>query len=68
MIALRKLRQAKGWSQAELSRQSGLNASTITLIEAGRLKPYEGQLTKLAIALGITKDEADQLLAEAHDE
>lgn len=68
MRQLRKIRQGLGWSQAELSRRSGLNVSTIGLIESGRLKPYHGQLMKLAIALGITEDEADQLLEEAHNE
>lgn len=64
MKVLRQIRESKGWTQAELSRKSGLNATTIGLIESGRLKAYQSQINKLAIALGLTEDEAQRLQAE----
>lgn len=61
MIAeLTALRESKGWSKAELARRADLNASTVGQIEAGRLRPYPGQVAKLARALGVPED---QLLA-----
>lgn len=53
MKGLTSAREQKGWSQAELARRSGLHPSTISLLESGRLVPYPGQLTKLALALGV---------------
>jgi len=47
------LREAKGWSKAELARRAGLNAVTVGQIELRRMAPYEGQLAKLAAALGV---------------
>jgi transcriptional regulator with XRE-family HTH domain len=48
------LRQAKGWSQSELSRRSGVPQSTISRLEAGKLTTVSlGQLGQLAEALGI---------------
>ena len=34
-----------------------MNATTVSLIESGRLKPYDSQRQKLAAALGIAVDE-----------
>lgn len=44
-------RERLGWSKAELARRAGLHPSQIGQFEAGRLLPYDGQLTKLARAL-----------------
>jgi transcriptional regulator with XRE-family HTH domain len=55
-------RSRRGWSQAELARRAGMNASTVGLIESGRLLPYESQLLKLGRALGIPDAEVQTLL------
>lgn len=46
------LRKAKGWSKAELARRSVMQPGTIGWIEEGRFIPYDGQLSKIADALG----------------
>lgn len=56
-------REQRGWSKAELSRRSGLNASQVGLFECGRLLPYPGQLEKMARALEFG-DEPAALLEE----
>ena len=43
-----------GWSAAELARRACMNASTVSAIELGRARPYDGQVVKLAAALGVT--------------
>ena len=57
-------RSRRGWSRAELARRAGLNASTVGLIESGRLQPYPRQLYKLARALGFSESEAHVLLED----
>lgn len=56
---IKKEREERGWSRAELARQAKMNAATVGLIEAGRLIAYPGQIAKLAAALGleVTDDE-----------
>ena len=57
-------RSRRGWSRAELARRAGINASTVGLIESGRLHPYVSQLMKLANALGVSQSEAHHLLED----
>jgi transcriptional regulator with XRE-family HTH domain len=64
MKHLRALREAQGWTRAELARRAGMNAATVGAIEAGRLAAYPSQLRKLAAALGVPSDEAASLDAE----
>ncbi len=64
MYRMRHERLARGLSQAELARRSGLNASTICQAEAGRFRLYPSQLGKLAQALGVPADQAETLLSE----
>lgn len=45
-------RQAKGFTQQQLARLSGVNQSDISKIEGGRANPTFGTLSSLAIALG----------------
>jgi transcriptional regulator with XRE-family HTH domain len=53
-IRLEELRNAKGWSQAELARRSGVPQSTISRIEAGKTNSIElSNLERLASALGV---------------
>ena len=66
MKNLTKLRMDRGWSKAELARQSHLHPTQIGLFESGRLIPYASQVAKLAVALGVTGDPND-LLSEAED-
>ena len=54
---IRKLREAKGWSRAELARQASMSASEVGKIEAGRVRPYDSQVQKIAAALGVTPDQ-----------
>ena len=66
-MRLTQEREAVGWSRAELARQANMNAGTIGHIESGRLRPYPGQLSKIAAALGFAGDPAT-LLDEVPDE
>ena len=52
-IRLEGLRTAKGWSQAELARQSGVPQPTISRIEAGTRRVDLDVLERLARALGV---------------
>ena len=53
-IRLKELREAKGWSQAELARQSGVPQPTISRIEADETRSVNlDNLERLADALGI---------------
>jgi putative transcriptional regulator len=53
-LRLTELRAQKGWSQAELSRRSGVAQSTISRLEAGKLDSVSlPQLEKLAKAFDI---------------
>ena len=61
-MRLSEERALRGWSRAELARRAGFNASTVGLIESGRLHPYVSQLKKLANALGVSQTEAHHLL------
>ena len=64
MILMKQLRLTQEISQAQLARDTGLNAGSISQIELGRLKPYESQLEKIATALGHPVGNADGLLRQ----
>lgn len=68
MKELRARRTARGWSQSELGRQSGVNQVIISAVENGRLIPYPRQLARIGRALGIPEDEAHLLLDEVADD
>ena len=58
MIKLKEIREKRGLSQAELSRLSGVNASTIGMLEAGaREYPRLDTAQKLANALRCRLDD-----------
>ena len=59
MDALRKHREARGWSRAELARRAQMNATTVGWIESGRFRPYPVQLEKLAKALELTLEDLE---------
>lgn len=50
--SLRRAREAKGMSRAELARRTGLQRTTITNLEAGRTTPAPDTLRRLAKVLG----------------
>ena len=55
---LREVREAKGMSQEELEKVSGISRQTISSIENGRsTSVMSGTLISLARALGTTVDE-----------
>lgn len=51
------LRKKKGWSQLELSLESGVNKNYICDLENGRRNPSLEILEKISIALNITLEE-----------
>ncbi len=53
MEELRRIREEKGWSQARLARESGVNRATINTAEQGKRSPGIGTLERLADALGV---------------
>ena len=64
VMQLIRERLAHGWSQAELARRSGMNATTISLIESGRFRPYPAQVGKLAKALGCAPSQLSSLIED----
>lgn len=50
---VRRLREAREWTQPRLAVESGIAVSGISLIENGHRNPNAGTLTKLARALGV---------------
>lgn len=60
-VILKKLRESRGLSQADLSEQSNVSAGTIGDIETGRIKSTIKTINKLAAALNLTSDEKNEL-------
>ena len=58
-------RKGRGWSQAELARRARIVAPQLSMIEAGRYRPYPRQLKRLARALQWPVEQAERLLDEA---
>lgn len=54
---LRGLREARGWSQSELARQSGIVRPAISNYEAGKREPTDRVLAILAGALDFEADD-----------
>jgi transcriptional regulator with XRE-family HTH domain len=50
---VRRLREAKGWSQAKLAGETGMAVSGISQIENDKRNPNSATLTKLARALEV---------------
>ena len=64
MKMLKALRIQEGLSGREMSQLAGINPSTLSLIESGRLVPYPSQLERISKALTWVRD-PDLLLEEA---
>ena len=55
---LKALRKARGWTQHDLSRASGLTRSHISRLERGDIQlPSSERLRQLAVALGTSLDD-----------
>ncbi|MEU9187566.1 helix-turn-helix transcriptional regulator [Streptomyces sp. NPDC048484] len=57
---LRGLRVARGWSQSELARRSGIVRPAISNYEAGKREPTDRVLETLATALDFEADDLRQ--------
>jgi transcriptional regulator with XRE-family HTH domain len=53
---LRKCRQIRGFTQAQLGRACGLPQPTISEFERGRLEPGPELRAKIAVALGLPEE------------
>jgi transcriptional regulator with XRE-family HTH domain len=54
---VRRIRQAKGLSQAQLAERAGLSREYVNKIEAGRYDPPLSTINALAKALGVKATE-----------
>jgi transcriptional regulator with XRE-family HTH domain len=51
--ALRAFRRREGWTLAEVSRKTGLPASTLSRIETDQISPTYDQLSRLSVGLDV---------------
>lgn len=65
MLLLREDREKKGISGTQLADRSGLNQSTISLLDRGERKPTLDTLVRIAEVLGI---ELGEILLQAADD
>lgn len=53
-LRIRELREARGWSQAELGRRAGIASQIVNRLESGHTRtPSLDNLERLATALGV---------------
>ena len=62
---LKRLRESKGMSQAELARAVGVHPSMISLLESGATKPAYDTLLAILLALGVTLEELEPVSTTA---
>lgn len=62
MTKLEELRRARGWSKAELARRAQIGEADIGKMESGRLRPYAGQIQRLAAAFRVSVTKMHELL------
>ena len=66
---LKRLREAKGWTQTRLARESGVSQTYISELEAGKSIPTIVIAQKLARALGVPlADLVDDAAMESREE
>jgi len=53
---MKKLREAKGMSQGDIHRATGIDRAYISNLEAGKQNPTLETIAKIAEALGTTSD------------
>ena len=66
MLLVKKICHEQYIKQVELSKMTGINETTISLIVNGRMVPYPVQAKKIKLALGYEGD-ADELFKEVLD-
>ena len=54
---VRRLREAKGWSQEDYADRAGIHRTYVSDIERGRRNPTIAVVEKLAAPLGVTPGE-----------
>lgn len=59
---LRLLREQRGLTQTDLSKDSGISQSTVSALETGRQRPWPSTRRALARAFGLSLDEFDRLV------
>ena len=64
MLNLTERRIAAGLSKAALARRASLDQALLSKIESGRVRPYERELQRLAVALDVPVPQAATLLDE----
>ncbi len=64
MLRLTRERTRRGWTKAELARRARVDQAQVSKIEAGRVRPYQPELARLARALGVPRHAAEELLRE----
>ncbi len=57
MNSLKRLRATSGKSLRELSKNSGVDQATISMVENDKRKAHLSTLSKLAVALGVQVDD-----------
>ena len=57
MIRLTHERHRRGWSQAEVSRRTGIHTTTISHLESGEVKPWPAYQRKLAELFGLSTED-----------
>ncbi len=67
MKTIRELREAQGWSQAELAHRAQVSPSTVYNWESGRFEPKATQLRRVALALGVSMDDVTFVVDEGKD-
>lgn len=61
MATLQEMREAKGWSRAQLEAKTdnAVSQATIWRIEEGKAVPFRGTRIALARALGVTAEDIE---------
>jgi Predicted transcriptional regulators len=58
-IKISHLREARGWTKYKLSKITGIDQSSLSRFESGKVKPGVEMLQKIAKALGVSMAEFD---------
>lgn len=62
MNQLRRLRYAKGWTQAQLARAMGTSTAAVSAWENGKRIPWSKRFPKLAQVLGVDTMELTRIV------
>lgn len=57
MLRLTLERHRRGWSQAEVSRRTGIHPSTLSHLESGEVKSWPAYREKLASLFGVSAED-----------